>query len=467
MSRAVVTAGRVSAGLSIVAVLALSGVLLAAPVSAQTTQKASGLEGWFRSVWSNFNQPPQAPSRATPARLDTRQADRGPEPAAASQADNAAFQDWLRRFWPEAKAAGIRPDVYNRALAGATLDPDVLAAASRQAEFVKPIWEYLDSAASESRVANGRRLEAELQQWLPAIESRYGVPRQVVLAIWGMESSFGAVLDNPRVVRSVTRSLATLAFADRRRAAFGRTQLLAALKILQSGDVAAERFTGSWAGAMGHTQFIPTTYLAHAVDFDGDGRRDIWGSVPDALASTANYLRASGWRAGATWGYEVELPKGFNFAQVDEESARTVSEWRRLGLRRTLGREFPRPDERVSLLTPAGARGPAFLVTGNFRAILRYNNASAYALGVGHLSDRIAGGGAFARGWPRGDKPLGRDERRELQLLLASRGHELGTMDGKFGPKTRAALRRVQSQIGVTPDGYASAELLTRLRASQ
>jgi membrane-bound lytic murein transglycosylase B len=386
---------------------------------------------------------------------------------AQAEPSEASFQEWVRGFWPQARAAGISADTYDRALAGVRLDPEVLERASRQAEFAKPVWAYLDQAVSEARITGGRRMHADLSGWLAAIERRFGVEREVVLAVWGMESSYGAILDNTRIMRPVIGALATLSYADEARAAFGRAQLLAALQILQSGDVAPERMTGSWAGAMGHTQFIPTTYLAHAVDFDGDGRRDIWGSVPDALASTANYLSVSGWRAGETWGYEIELPAGFDFGSVDEETARTLGEWERLGFRRTLGRAFPRRDDRASLLMPAGARGPAFLITRNFKAILRYNNATSYALAVGHLADRIAGGGPFARDWPRADKPLGPDERRELQMLLAGRGHDLGNPDGRIGPKTRAAIRSYQSQAGFVPDGYANLDFLSHLRGTR
>jgi membrane-bound lytic murein transglycosylase B len=282
-----------------------------------------------------------------------------------------------------------------------------------------------------------------------------------------MESSYGAVLDNPKVVKPVIRSLATLACGDPDRAGFGQEQLVAALQILQKGDVSLERMTGSWAGAMGHTQFIPTTYLAHAADFDRDGKRDIWGTIPDALASTANYLRHSGWRAGETWGYEVELPSGFDYALADETTARPVAEWARLGVRRADGRAFARSDERAGLMLPAGAKGPAFLTLPNFRAILHYNNANSYALAVGHLADRIRGGSAFAHAWPREDRQLAMDERIELQNLLAQRGYESGSRDGRLGPKSRAAIRAFQRTVGMAADGYPSAPLLERLRAER
>ena len=274
--------------------------------------------------------------------------------ATAARAEGDEFSTCVARLWPQARAKGVSQDTFDRAFQGVTMDPDVLAAARRQPEFVKPIWEYLDSAVSDSRIANGRAKAAEWAQALEAIERSYGVDRHVVLAIWGMESSYGAILDNPKVVKPVIRSLATLACGDPDRAGFGQQQLVAALQILQRGDVSLERMTGSWAGAMGHTQFIPTTFLAHAADFDRDGKRDIWGTVPDALASTANYLKQSGWRTGEPWGYEVELPPRFDYALADETTARPVSESVRMGIRRAGGGAFALALERSSLILPAG-----------------------------------------------------------------------------------------------------------------
>ena len=382
-------------------------------------------------------------------------------------AEGDDFSSCVARLWPQARAKGVSQAVFDRAFQGVTMDPEVLAVARKQPEFVKPIWEYLDSAVSESRIATGRAKAAEWARTLEAIERSYGVDRHVVLAVWGMESSYGAILDNPKVVKPVIRSLATLACGDPDRAGFGREQLAAALQILQKGDVTLERMTGSWAGAMGHTQFIPTTYLAHAADFDRDGKRDIWGTIPDALASTANYLRHSGWRAGETWGYEVELPPSFDFALADETTVRPVSEWVRLGIRRAGGRAFARFDERASLMLPAGAKGPAFLILPNFRAILHYNNAQSYALAVGHLADRIRGGAAFVHAWPRSDRPLAMEERIEVQNLLAQRGYESGSRDGRLGPKSRAAIRAFQRNVGMLADGYPSPLLLERLRSER
>ena len=382
-----------------------------------------------------------------------------PSPAAAD------FNQWVREFWPTARANGISEQTFNRAFANVAPDPSVIKAASHQAEFVKPIWEYLDSAVSDKRVANGRRMKAQHSRVLDAVEAKYGVDRHVLLAIWGMESSYGAVLDNPRIVKPVIRSLATLAYQGGRRSRFGREQLIAALKILERGDITPERMTGSWAGAMGHTQFIPTTFNAYAVDFDGDGRRDIWSNVADALGSTAHYLRRSGWEPGKTWGYEVVLPEGFNYALADRKTRRSLAEWSKFGIKRTRNRDFPRLDDQAMLIVPAGANGPAFSMLKNFNAILRYNNATSYAIGVGHLADRIRGGSGFAQSWPRGDTPLTRTQRRELQQVLTSRGFSLGDIDGKIGPKTQAAIRAFQKSQGLIPDGYASLMLLQRLQS--
>jgi membrane-bound lytic murein transglycosylase B len=372
-------------------------------------------------------------------------------------------QAWVDEFWPTAKSAGISWDVYSAALSGFTPDPDVLERASRQAEFVKPIWDYLDSAVSDSRIGEGRNQAAHYADALARIEATYGVERSVLLAIWGMESHYGSVLANPNIVKNTIRSLATLAYSGGSRARYGREQLIAALKIVQRGDISLGGMTGSWAGAMGHTQFIPTTFQAYAVDFDGDGRRDIWNSPIDALASAANYLARMGWESGKTWGYEVSLPNGFDYRLADDQD-RPVGQWAELGVRRAGGGAFPRATDEARLLIPAGANGPAFLMLKNFRVIKRYNNADAYALAVGHLSDRLRGFGPFVDAWPRNERPLDRGERAELQQLLASRGLYEGAIDAKIGGGSRAAIRAYQRAAGLVADGYASLALLQRLR---
>ncbi|MEI2384938.1 lytic murein transglycosylase [Breoghania sp. JC706] len=381
-------------------------------------------------------------------------------PAAAQ----GGFDSWKRSFWREAHAAGISRRTYDQAMRGVTLDREVIAKTDNQAEFVRPVWDYLERVVSESRIENGREKLREYAPVLHQIERSFGVDREVVVAIWGMESAYGAVLDNHKIMKPVVRSLASLAYDGGRYKSFGRKQLIAAMKILQTGDVDARHMMGSWAGAMGHTQFIPTTYNAYAVDFDGDGKRNIWTSIPDALASTAAYLNSSGWEAGKTWGYEVKLPRGFDYSLGDTRRKRTLAQWSKLGVTRTEGRDFPRPSDEAFLFAPAGAKGPAFLMLKNFEVIKRYNNADSYALAVGHLADRLRGGDAFARDWPEGDRPLNDDERKSLQALLNRLGHEAGAVDGKIGNQTRAAIREYQRNSGMAPDGVASLSLLEMLQ---
>lgn len=376
-------------------------------------------------------------------------------------AKDAAFERFVDGFWPRAKKAGISRKTYTRAFAGVTPDPDVLKKAEYQPEFTKPVWEYLASAVSANRVKTGRKMLAKYAKVLKRLESRYGVDRHIILAIWGMETSYGSFMGDKYIIRS----LATLAYRGSRQK-FGRSQLIAALKILQKGDTTPKRMMGSWAGAMGHTQFIPTTYASYAVDYTGDGQRDIWRSVSDALASTANYLKVSKWRPGETWGYEVVLPKGFNYALASRKTVKSLAAWEALGVKRARGKSFPRPDDRSSIILPAGARGPAFAILNNFRSILRYNNATSYALAVGHLADRIRSpkSPGFAKSWPTDFRPLSRKQRIELQTLLASKGFLKGEADGVIGSGTRAAVRAYQRARGLAPDGYASVKLLEHLK---
>jgi membrane-bound lytic murein transglycosylase B len=385
--------------------------------------------------------------------------------AGAAWADAAADR-WVQSFWPQAQAAGISREVYFNALNGFTPDPDILRRADTQPEFAKPIWEYLATAVSEERVRNGQRMLTRYARELDRIEQRYGVEKEIVVAIWGMESAYGAILEgNHPLIKPVIRSLATLAYQGGSRQNFGRQQLIAALKILQNGDVTLAGLEGSWAGAMGHTQFIPTSYLAYAVDFDGDGKRNVWTSEVDALASTANYLEEAGWSSGETWGYEVRLPAGFDYRLADAGETRTIAAWAEAGVVRARGGAFPRPMDRATVYAPAGARGPAFLLLDNFRTIKRYNNANSYALAIGHLADRLMGYGQFAQAWPVGDRPLSRAEREELQRLLASLGLYAGAIDAEIGSGSRAGIRAFQQRVGMAVDGHASLVILERLRA--
>jgi membrane-bound lytic murein transglycosylase B len=366
--------------------------------------------------------------------------------------------------WTTARA--VPQSLAEAQLSAVEPDPDILAATRSQGEFVRQIWTYIEASVTPGRIEAGRRRLSELADVLTSIESRYGVDRAILVAFWGVESGYGAVLDDPAVVKPVVRALATLSCGDPARAAYWRDELTAALQILAWNEAPVDRMpgglTGSWAGAMGHTQFMPTVYHRYAVDFDGDGRRDIWTSVPDALASTAHYLREHGWRPGEPWGYEAALPDGFDAGLADETTPRTLAAWRGLGV--TPVRPVPDESAEATLILPAGIRGPAFLLRPNFAVILRYNTALAYALTVAHLSDRLRGDPGFARDWPRGDRPLSEDERRDLQGRLAARGFAPGGVDGKIGPRTRAALRAFQGSVGLPQDGYADAGLLDRLR---
>jgi len=330
-----------------------------------------------------------------------------------------------------------------------------------QPEFTRPIWEYLDSAVSETRIANGRRLAAEKAALMAEIEARYGVDREVVLAVWGLESAYGANYGSIPVVES----LATLAWDGRRRD-FAEEQLIAALRILAAGDVTPARMVGSWAGAMGHTQFIPTSFAAYAVDFDGDGRRDLWaGDAADALASAANYLARFGWETGAPAAVEASLPEGFEYALADASVRRGAGVWGALGVTAAGGGPLPEGEE-VAILVPAGAAGPAFAVYPNFRVILRYNNATSYALAVSQLAARIRGEGPIRGDWPRADRPLSRSETEALQRGLTALGHDTGGADGIVGPMTRAAVRSFQRATGRIADGYVNADLLRAVRAA-
>ncbi|KAF0867034.1 lytic murein transglycosylase [Pseudomonas sp. LD120] len=372
------------------------------------------------------------------------------------------FDEWLSAFRTEALNAGIHAEVFDRAFAGVTPDMGVIKADRSQPEFTRPVWEYLNGALSPVRVRKGKALLAQYDDILQRIEQRYGVDRQVLVAVWGMESNFGDFQGN----KSVIRSLATLAY-EGRRPAFANSQLIAALQIIQHGDIQPEKMLGSWAGAMGQTQFIPTTYNTHAVDFDGDGRRDIWNNPGDALASTAHYLQSSGWQKGQPWGLEVQLNSGFDYALADASTRKTVAEWMHLGMTPANGKRLPYGSEQLSasLLLPAGYRGPAFLILDNFRAVLKYNNSSSYALAVNLLSERFSGAGVISGSWPTDDLPLSRSERIELQTLLSAHNYDAGTPDGIIGANTRKAIRSAQQALGWPADGYPTHKLLDSLRS--
>jgi len=369
----------------------------------------------------------------------------------------ASFDAWIAGFRGRALAQGISPAVFDRAMGNIGYNERSIERERHQPEFSRPIWAYLDTAVSDTRIANGQTALRDHARTLAAIESRYGVPREIVVAVWGLESSYGSLRGRTPIIES----LATLAHAGRRQAFFEQ-QLIGALQIIQAGDVAPEGMVGSWAGAMGHTQFIPTSYLAYAVDFNGDGRRDIWSDDPtDALASTAAYLSRFGWQTGQPAIVEVALPSGFNRALAGQR--RSVADWQAAGVRAQRGQRLPSGGE-ATLMFPAGAEGPALLTFQNFNVIKRYNNANAYAIAIAHLADRLRGGGDFVAPWPRRDRALNADERMELQRLLARAGHYDGEIDGLVGSGTISAIGAWQRANGVTPDGYVSAALLERLR---
>jgi len=380
-----------------------------------------------------------------------------PVPAATDPTESLAR--WITDFRPRALAEGISAATFDAAFAGVTLNETVLSRDRNQNEFTKTIWDYLATAVSDDRIASGRAALARHGQVLDAIEARYGVDKHVVVAIWGLESAYGAVRGDTPIIEA----MATLAH-DGRRGAFYEAQLLAALRILDSGVVTPDRMRGSWAGAMGHTQFMPTSYEALAVDFTGDGRRDIWGDDPtDALASTAAYLAANGWVTGQPWGVEVRLPEGFDYLMADRAVTKSPALWAALGVRDTAGRAVPLHG-RASVLLPGGARGAAFMIFDNFRALESYNTADAYVIAVGHLADRLRGGGPIVGTWPDDDRALTFAERQEMQALLTRAGFDTRGVDGLVGPNTINAIRGFQQARGHVPDGYASLALLTLLQ---
>ncbi len=372
------------------------------------------------------------------------------------------FQKWIADFYQTAAQSGISKATYRKAFAGVTdPDPTVLEKAAYQPEFTTKIWDYVDSRVNPYTVQIGRKMAAKHATTLAAIERHFGVDKTILLAIWSMESNYGAVLDKDDRLHYVPRALATLAYADPRRAKFAQKQLVAALKILQNGDISPDGMTGSWAGAMGHTQFIPTSYLLYAVDADGNGHRDIWNSVPDALATSANLLMKNGWDTGKTWGYEVTVPQS---ALKQVGKTHTLSQWAAMGLARPTGKGFKDGGSNAVLKMPAGPNGPGFLMTSNFFTIKKYNSSDSYAIAVGLLADEIAGYGGMKQRWPRPDGTLDVKEKFELQTRLKALGYYDGEVDGNFGSGSKAAIAAVQGRIGMQADGQPSLPLLNALR---
>ncbi|RYB98059.1 lytic murein transglycosylase [Ciceribacter ferrooxidans] len=379
----------------------------------------------------------------------------------AAMAD-AGFKKWVNGFYATAAKNGISERTYNAAFGGVSSpDPDVLEKARYQPEFKSQIWDYLDSRVNPYTVKIGREMAAKHGSTLAALERHFGVDRNILLAIWSMESNYGAALETPERLHHVPTALATLAYADSKRSKYAKKQLIAALRMLQNGDVASKNLMGSWAGAMGHTQFIPSSYLLYAVDADGNGRKDIWHSVSDALATSANLLDKNGWQPGKTWGYEIAVPKG---GAAYAGKTKTLAEWVKLGFVRPNGKGFKNGSDRAVLKMPGGPGGPGFLMTKNFFVIKRYNAADSYALAVGLLADEIAGYGGMRQAWPRPDGTLDIKEKFELQTRLQALGYYEGEIDGNFGSGSKAAITALQSRLGMQVDGEPSRRLLDALR---
>jgi lytic murein transglycosylase len=371
----------------------------------------------------------------------------------------ANFDNCITGLWPDAARRNISQDSFQRFTAGLSPDLRIMDLLDAQPEFSKSIWDYLDILVNDNRLAKGRDTLAKYKAQFDATEKAYGVDRYIIAAIWGIESNYSTQIGD----RSVLQSTGTLACIGRRQPYF-RDEFLSALEILHHGDLRPEQMHGSWAGAFGPTQFMPTAFKRYAVDADGDGRKDVVDDPADLIASTANNLKKDGWQTGQTWGYEVKIPQGFDYMLADRAKTMTVAQWEHLGITHATGQPFPHPTEKAYLLAPTGAEGPGFLMLQNFRVIMKYNPAEAYALAIGHFADRLRGGQPFVQPWPRQERELSRAERLELQQLLVQRGFYRGTPDGQFGGETRQALRNFQASIGAPADGFASADMLERLR---
>jgi membrane-bound lytic murein transglycosylase B len=378
--------------------------------------------------------------------------------AAADQAADAKFAAFVHDFRSLALAAGIKPETYDRSMAGISRNPRVEQANLQQPEFVKPIWEYLDTAVSDKRVAMGAQLFAADAPMLAKLHTRFGVPPEYLVAIWGIESNYGDAMGH----FNMFEALATLAY-DGPRMDFGRKELIAAMKMEERDNLDPKQMTSSWAGAFGQTQFVPSSFLANGVDGDGDGKIDLWHSPADALASTGLLLANAGWKDGQPWGFEVTLPVGFDYGDADIETVKPVAEWKKIGVHKANGEQLAAGDRPASIIVPAGARGPAFMVLDDFKTVLKYNNAQSYALAVCLLADRIKGGGPVIASWPRSETPLTRDERVAFQNDLKKLGYDPGDIDGVLGHKVRAAIRTFQKTIGLPADGFPTQDLLMRM----
>jgi membrane-bound lytic murein transglycosylase B len=432
-------------------------------------QSSGGLPNLFGNMFSGQKSATPAQAQAQPAPTATSTplpwtgedgASGHPLMTASAIREAAAnFDQCVASMWPDAARRHISQASFQRFTAGLEPDLRIMDLMDSQPEFTKAIWEYLDILVNDNRLAKGREVLAKYKPQFDAVEKAYGVDRYIVASIWGIESNYSTMMGD----RNVLNSTATLACIGRRQKYF-KDEFLVALEILHRGDLRPEQLRGSWAGAFGPTQFMPTAFKRYAVDADGDGRRDVVDNPHDLIASTANNLKKDGWQTGQTWGFEVVMPKNFNYMLADRAKAMTIAQWEHLGLTRAGGKPFPNPADKAYLLAPAGAEGPGFLMLQNFRVIMKYNPAEAYALAIGHFADRLRGGEPFVQPWPRQERTLSRTERLELQQLLAQRGFYRGTPDGQFGGHTREALRGFQASIGAPADGFASSDVLERLR---
>lgn len=374
----------------------------------------------------------------------------------------AGFDQCLAELRREAPARGVATSTFDRHTAGLKPEMGVIALLDHQPEFRTPIWDYLAGLVDEERVADGRAMLDRWRDTLGRIETDFGVDAETVVAIWGVESNYGQTFGR----RPVVESLATLSCIGRRQAFF-RGEFFTTLQILEQGHIEPEALVGSWAGAFGHTQFMPSTFMRIAIDYDGDGRRDLMGSVPDALASTANYLKQSNWRTGQPWGFEVRLPRGIDTSQAGRRNKQPVSAWVAAGVRNVDDTPIQPSSTPAGLHLPAGPDGPAFLVLRNFDALFSYNAAESYALAIAHLSDRLRGKSEFVTPWPTDDPGLSRAERREIQTLILERDFDIGEADGIIGSQTRAAITELQPSLNLAPDGRAGRKLLEALRRNR
>ncbi len=370
-----------------------------------------------------------------------------------AQEPKQSFAAFKAALWPDAQAKGITRLNFDLAFKGVTLDARVIAVTKRQPEYGKPVGAYINDAVSRERIAVGKRKAEEWAKTFDAVEKKFGVERWILIALWGMETDYGADKDR----WDVFRSLATLAYVGFRHPYF-RNELIVAMRIMQEGHITRRKMVSSWAGAMGQTQFMPSNFIDYAIDFSGDGRTDIWSNVPDVLGSTANYLRKWNWKQGLPWGFEVTVPSGFDY----RHSRGTFADWVKHGVRRADGKSFPQSGQGI-LFFPSGAGGPAFMVTENFAVLKEYNNSDAYAIAVGHLADRLQGGAPIKTKWPADDHPISRDARIALQKKLSALGYKVNDFEGHIDFDLRDNIRAEQVKFGMVPDGNPTAAFLDRL----